>query len=132
MSMRILLAVYMLLCLTLLLLMDLGRAPVLLTALRNAPYGDKALHVVFAGTLGLLLNLTLLRLRVTPRWRALLAGAALAALVCTVEEASNALTPFRGCEALDLAANYAGILLLGVAPLVRRTPPSLAPPVEVG
>lgn len=122
--MRILLGAYSLICLTLILMMDLGQAVPFHQAVLSAPLGDKLLHACFAGVLALLLNITLLRLQSGRRWRVLATGTLLAAAVCTAEEATNLMTPYRGCELLDLVANYTGILLIGLAPLALWSRPA--------
>lgn len=122
--MRFLLSAFVVLCLLLVVLMDLGQLTQFQRALHYAPYGDKMMHALTAGLLTLLLNLTLLKMHpIRPR-RMVLAGALLVAVMCSIEEATNLLTPYRGCEVLDLLANYTGILLLGLMPAlyaVRHT-----------
>lgn len=126
--MRYVLAAYVVLCVLVLVLMDLGNLRGLQHAITATPFGDKLAHATVAGGLTLLVNLTLLQSVAWPRWRVLMLGALGVATICLIEEASNLLTPYRGCEILDMVANCAGILMLGVlAPaLVTRPLPQQA------
>lgn len=114
--MRVTLTLYILMCLVILIVADLGRLGTTFSAVTDAPLGDKVLHVLFAGGLALLVNAVALRQFPRGRWEALAIGTAIAVLVCTVEEATNLLTPHRACDLADLLANYLGILLIGLAP----------------
>lgn len=114
--MRLSLCLYVVACLVVLLLADLGRMRPELAALTAFPLGDKIAHSLIAGFFAFLTNLTLLRHWPVGRWKSLAVGTLLVASLCTLEEASNLLTPYRGCELGDLVANYLGILIIGVAP----------------
>ena len=67
---------------------DTGYLNDLLNHAHLIPYGDKAIHFT------------------------------LVALVATMEECSNAWTPYRTCSLGDLAANYLGVVAVGVLPLL--------------
>ncbi|TWT32561.1 hypothetical protein KOR34_43240 [Posidoniimonas corsicana] len=125
--MRWILCAYLLISVALAVSADLGRYAPLINEVHSAPMGDKLLHTLFSGGLALLINCVLLGRRTGSPWAALGLGATIAAALCTLEEATNLLTPYRGAELSDLAANYLGILLLGTAPiaiylLARRGP----------
>lgn len=79
---------------------------------------DKAIHFIMFGVFALLANATLLR-RYRPRaLGAIATGSIFVLLLSTLEEGSNAFVSFRTCSLADLAANYLGIVCLGVLPLV--------------
>jgi hypothetical protein len=102
---------------TVLLLADFGRLERLVAYSRDLPQLDKVVHFVMFGLLALLANLSLVR---RPRWSsvgAITTGSIFVLIAATVEECSNALVAFRTCSAADLAANYLGIVCLGIVPL---------------
>lgn len=79
----------------------------------HTPGFDKAMHFLGYGTIALTLDLVL-------EGRPLSRGASrvplalpLVALLATVEEGLQSLSPVRSCSAWDLAANLLGIVLLG-------------------
>lgn len=113
--MRLVLALYVLFCLAVVLCADTGHyGP--LVALHSAPLGDKAMHLVLAGSLSLLTNLLIVGgVRRRPMRAMALASLGLM-LLCAAEELTNLLIPYRGFELADMAANCLGILLIGFLP----------------
>ena len=84
------------------------------------PHLDKVIHFTLYGVLALLANLAILG---TGRWsalRSIVTGSVLVLIVATVEEYSNQFVAIRDYSLGDLAANYLGILVVGVLPLVPR------------
>jgi VanZ family protein len=79
---------------------------------------DKLIHFLMYGGLALLVNAALAQ---RTRWslvRAIATGSIVVAIASTVEEYSNLLTIARGWSLGDIAANYLGIICLGILPLV--------------
>lgn len=74
--------------------------------------GDKVVHFVVVGVFALIVARAIRSVGVHP-WRSLLSGMAIAMVLATFEEATNALTPHRCCSVLDLAADLAGVIVLG-------------------
>jgi hypothetical protein len=91
------------------------------------PGGDKAGHFVLMGTLAWLLDAALKRRRVVAWRRRVLLGSVITALAVTFEEISQLHFATRHFDLLDLAADYAGILVIGRANDARRNP---APPLQ--
>ena len=79
---------------------------------------DKAIHFAMYGVFALLAGATLLHRSKSRPVAAIATGSIFVLLLSTMEEASNAFTAYRTCSLADLAANYLGILALGVLPLV--------------
>jgi hypothetical protein len=102
----------------LLLVVDLGGLERLAWRVHELPYLDKSLHFVMFGLLALLVNGVLLRHRQWSLIRTFATGSILVLIVATVEECSNVLTAYRKCSLADLAANYLGVVCLGILPLV--------------
>lgn len=100
------------------LLVDSGALDSIALALNSVPLADKVVHFTMFGLLALATNMALARDGRLAPLAAVAAGTLLVAGLATLEEASNALVPCRNCSLADLAANYLGILCLGVAPLV--------------
>jgi VanZ family protein len=99
---------------------DANRLPVFAQQLHHVPYLDKLAHFTLYGLLALFANLALVR---SGRWtpmRAIRIGTIVVLIVATLEEYSNRFVAVRDWSWGDLAANYLGILCLGVAPLVPR------------
>jgi VanZ family protein len=107
----------------LLLLVDFGALRDVALYINHTFLLDKAIHFTAFGVLALLANATLLhRSRLhrshTRALGAIATGSAIVLLLSTLEEGSNAFVSFRTCSLADLAANYLGIVCLGVLPLV--------------
>jgi VanZ family protein len=79
---------------------------------------DKAIHFAMFGVLALMANATLLHQARGSNFAAIATGSILVIGFATVEEASNAFVSFRSCSLADLAANYLGIVCVGILPLV--------------
>lgn len=92
---------------------NLGLAPTLFVFLTWIPYGDKLGHFVLVGILALLVNLSLHGSRVRIGSVAVLKGNLIVAAIVTIEEFSQIFIEFRGFSLIDLAFNYAGILVFG-------------------
>lgn len=102
------------------LLADSGRLPTFAQYLHDLPHADKVIHFLLFGTLALCTNATLTGSR---RWsctRAVVAGSILIALIATLDEGTNLLVAHRSWSLGDLAANYLGVICLGVVPLWGR------------
>lgn len=117
-TMRYLVASYVLAVASLALLVDSGNLPAVPQFLDRTPMGDKVAHFALAGGLALLTNLMLVQRHWRPFFSNLTTGTLAVAAIVTLEEASNYVTPHRTCSALDLVANYTGILVVGVMPLL--------------
>jgi len=99
-------------------LVDSGALASIALVLNGVPLADKIVHFTMFGLLALATNMALARDgRIAPLV-AIATGTLLVAGIATLEEASNALVPCRNCSLADLAANYLGILCIGVVPLV--------------
>lgn len=102
----------------LVLLVDSGMLREAALWVNGVPLLDKAIHFVMFGVLALLANATLLRQR---RWSAagaIATGSLLVVIVSTAEEWSNGLVACRTWSLADLAANYLGVLCVGILPLL--------------
>lgn len=99
-------------------LADRGELEPWLLWLHSLPLGDKTLHLLLAGTLCLVANLTLVGRLPGRRWLAIGLGTGLTLLGVTAEEFSNLLVVHRGFSLADLAANYLGVLFIGVLPVI--------------
>lgn len=79
---------------------------------------DKVIHFCMFGLLALLANASLVR---RPRWRmvgAIATGSIFVLIVSTLEEYSNLFVACRTWSLADLAANYLGVVCLGILPMV--------------
>ncbi len=92
-------------------LADAGWAPGFFQWIQHSTGGDKAGHFVLIGGLALCLNLSL----GCRKWRGLMVGSLIVAVLCTAEEFSQLFNRHRHFDWLDLAADYAGILVAGLA-----------------
>ena len=101
---------------------NLGLAPVVFAFLRYIPGGDKTGHFVLMGMLSLLVNLSLSAKRVPVAGLSLLKGSLIVMLVVTLEELGQLLLKHRSFDLSDLAMDYLGIIAFGVLAehLVRR------------
>lgn len=113
---------------TLILMVDLGALRDIALYINHTFLLDKAIHFAVFGLLALLANAALVNRLPSRALIAVATGSTIVIIVATLEEASNALLRFRSCSLADLAANYLGIVCLGVLPLVawQRTQLGLA------
>ena len=103
---------------TLLLLVDFGALHDIALYINHTFLLDKLIHFVMYGVLALLANATLLHRSRNRTLGVIATGSIFVLLTSTLEECSNAFVVFRTCSLADLAANYLGILCVGVLPLV--------------
>lgn len=92
---------------------DFGAAKGLPLTINGVFVGDKVLHFLVVGGFALVLSRAIRLLGGRPV-RSLLIGMAIAAVLATLEEFTNALTPHRNFSTLDMLANYSGILAMGL------------------
>jgi VanZ family protein len=102
----------------LLLMVDFGALRDLALYVNHTFLLDKAIHFAMYGFLALLANASLLHRSQSRAFGAIATGSILVLIVSTLEECSNAFVAFRTCSLADLAANYLGIVCLGILPLV--------------
>ena len=81
---------------------------------RQTPYADKVGHFVLMGLFSFLVNLALSSKRIRIGPLKVLLGSLLVALVVTLEEVSQIFLRYRSFDLVDLAFDYAGILLFGL------------------
>jgi VanZ family protein len=99
---------------------DANWLPPIVQQFHYLPYLDKVGHFTLYGLLALFANLALLS---SGRWtavRAIVIGTTAALTIASLEEYSNRFVAVRDWSLGDLAANYLGILCLGLLPLVLR------------
>ncbi len=109
---------------TLLVLADTHQLPTLARHINDFPVLDKVIHFSMFGLLALLVNLSLVRSTRWPAAGAIVTGGIIVAALATGEELSNLLVPARQYSLGDLAANYLGVVCVGMLPLwvwSRRT-----------
>ena len=95
----------------------------------QAPWGDKLSHFLLVGLLTLLVNLSFRNRRISIGSRAWLLGSVLVMIVITLEELSQSLIPSRELDAMDLLANYLGVIVFGyVAKVLMPEPVAGEPP----
>ena len=92
---------------------DIGMGPQLLNFVHSVPGGDLLGHFLLLGTLSLLVNLSLGAQTFHLAGVGVLTGSLIIALIATLEECSQLWLDHRSFSLLDLAANYAGIILFG-------------------
>jgi VanZ family protein len=109
---------------TVLVLADARLLPAFAQHVNDVPDLDKVIHFLMFGVLALLVNLSLARRGNWPLAGAIVTGSMIVAVVATAEELSNLLVAAREYSLGDLAANYLGVLCVGVVPLWnwRRRP----------
>jgi VanZ family protein len=105
--------VFILFILLIILIADLGLGPELFFFLPYIPGGDTTGHFVLIGLLAFLVNMTLRAAHVTVAGASLLKGSVIITIIVTLEEFSQLFLDNRGFSLVDLAADYAGILLFG-------------------
>ena len=107
-------------------LADAGALAPLGDYVHAVPALDKLVHFVMYGLLALLANAALVsRQRCWTVFRAVATGSLIVAVASTLEEISNLYISARHWSLGDLAANYLGILFLGVVPFIRWPQPVL-------
>jgi VanZ family protein len=105
-----------------------GHLPSFAQYLHDLPGGDKVLHFLMFGTLALVANLALVASGKRPLARTIATGCLITATIATFEEFTNQFVPARDWSLGDLAANYLGVVCLGVLPFYWwSTPPQPAP-----
>ena len=118
--------IYFLAIVGFLLLVDFGFLPNIGNPENSLPFVDKVGHFLMCGILALLVNAALIRQNRWSLLRALTIGTLIVLIGSTLEEYSNLLTIHRRWSWGDLAANYLGVLCLGVLPFLIRRQPSTA------
>ena len=103
-----------------LLLVDFGGLHEVALVVNCLPLVDKVIHFGMFGLLALLANLSIIRWRGWSLGRAIATGSMLVLTGATVEELSNLLVACRTWSAADLAANYLGVLCLGILPFAAK------------
>jgi VanZ family protein len=95
------------------------------------PALDNLVHFFMYGGLALAVNAAWARARSGTLTRAIVTGSTIVLIASTVEELTNLVVPYRGWATSDLAANYLGIMFVGVLPAAcfpeRFASPKLAP-----
>jgi VanZ family protein len=99
---------------------DAGWLPHVAERIHDLPHCDKVLHFAMYGLLALVTNLALLSGTRWPTLRTIVLGTTAVLIVATVEEYSNQFVAVRDYSLGDLAANYLGIFVIGVLPLIPR------------
>jgi len=79
--------------------------------IRSIPGGDKCGHFVLMGGFAFLLNLSLSCRVLRVAGRPFLLGSMVAVTLITIEEYSQRFVAYRTFDLLDLAADYAGVIL---------------------
>jgi polysaccharide biosynthesis protein VpsQ len=102
----------------LLLLADVGLLDSVAAYIHEFPALDKVIHFVMYGVLALLVNAALASHSGWSLFRAVATGSLVLLIGSTLEEWSNILTMSRSWSLGDLAANYLGIICVGVLPPV--------------
>jgi polysaccharide biosynthesis protein VpsQ len=119
---------YLSFILCVILLADSGHLPRWVQYIHDLPHVDKVIHFSIYGTLALCINLTLAS---KSRWsfaRAIVTGSILVLMLSTLDETTNPLVRFRDWSLGDLAANYLGVICVGMLPMLgwprKPTPPT--------
>ena len=99
-------------------LADTGELRDILRQLHAVPWGDKMLHFTLVGTLALLVNLSIRTIWRWPLWPSVVPGTLLVTIAATAEECSNIVVVARNWSPADLAANYLGIVCVGIVPML--------------
>src|SRR5262245_59851709 len=99
---------------------DAGWLPHALDRIHHLAFVDKIVHFTLYGLLALVANLALISTGRLPPLRAIVLGSIVVLIVATAEEYSNRFVAARDYSLGDLAANYLGVLMIGVLPLVSR------------
>ena len=115
-------AAYCLVLIGLVLIADLGLLNAVGHFVEQYPVLDKVIHFVMYGVLALLANAALAGRRGWSVARAVATSSVIVLIASTAEEFSNVFTMHRTCSWGDLAANYLGIVCLGILPFLIRQP----------
>jgi polysaccharide biosynthesis protein VpsQ len=133
--------VYAMCLIALVFVVDTGWLPAVSLWIHEVPMLDKVIHFSLYGTLALVVNLALASRDRRSLVRAVVLGSLFAIIVSTTDEFSNRFIAVRDWSLGDLAANYLGVLCVGILPIWQRsmksqpTVPELvvaAPPVGGG
>jgi VanZ family protein len=100
-----------------LLIADSGALAPMGEYINSYPLLDELVHFLMYGSLALLTNAALATRRRGSLSRAIATGTIIVLVAATAEELSNLFVPYRGWAVSDLAANYLGIVIVGVVPL---------------
>ena len=111
--MRILTVIFSLFIGTIIVLANTGVLGPYMDWLHAWPWGDKLAHFLLMGILAALVNLASGGRRSQLCGWTVPTGSLWVAVVVALEEASQAWIPARSCSLTDLAANLAGIVVLG-------------------
>jgi VanZ family protein len=98
--------------------------------INSYPLLDESVHFLMYGSLALITNAALANRRRASLGRAIATGTTIVFIAATAEEFSNLFVPYRGWAVSDLAANYLGIVSLGVVPMIYF-PAQIARPTPV-
>ena len=120
---------YALLLLTVVWAADTGHLPTFAERIHDLPYVDKLVHFLMFGLLALGANLSLAENRSWSPGRAILTGSILVVIAATLDEGSNLVVANRSWSLGDLAANYAGVLCVGIVPLLGWRSKAVSPAV---
>lgn len=94
---------------------DLGFARPVFLAMKDIPWGDKICHFLLAGGFSCMIGMTLAQSK-PDKYRRVILGTIIACLLLTtLEEFSQQWFVARSFSLGDLACNYAGILVFGIA-----------------
>jgi VanZ family protein len=102
--------------LVLLVLADFGVLRPVTDALAGLNHLDKVVHFAMYGSLAFVVNWALVGRAGWSLLRAIVTGSSIVMIASTVDEYSNLLVPVRGWSLADLAANFLGIVCVGVLP----------------
>lgn len=101
-------------------LADTGQHGLFIGLVRSMPYGDKLGHLVLFGLLALLANVGT-RFRITKIFGVrLFTGTLFVSLFMVVEELSQCCFPTRTLDAMDLFADFVGVLSFAALSLYLR------------
>jgi VanZ family protein len=105
---------------------DVGLGSTLFVFLDHVPGGDKTGHFVLIGMVSFLVNMSLSAARTRVFSVHVLKGSLIVAVIVTLEEFSQLFLRNRGFSLIDLAADYAGIILFGqlAASITTRRKPA--------
>lgn len=114
MKLKHLAIVYALFLALLVFLADQRQYQFVFRVVRRTPYADKAGHFLLMGIFSLLVNLALSCRKTRIGKLSLLTGSLVVGIVVTLEEFSQIFVRYRSFDPVDLAFDYAGIILFGL------------------